>query len=98
MSYVISANRLLSGSIVFLATDERWSEQFEDARIFSSDELEDAHQIGQRAENCNFVVGSYAVELKAGTPAVPKRLKDSIRRTGPTVGDHNPRTLGGPEG
>ena len=98
MSYVLSANRLDDGSVVYFTDQEQWSNHVEDAKIVSRENLDDALRVGRRAEEQNIVVGCYEVEVDSGHSGHPVRLRERIRSHGPTVGDHQPRLVGGPEG
>ena len=85
MPFVFSANRLQDGSVVYLTEQNNWSDSFDNARILSDIELDYAYRIGQRAEESNLVVASYAVELDSANPAYPARLRERIRSHGPTT-------------
>ncbi len=98
MSFVLSANRLDDGSVVYFTDDEQWSSQVDDAKIVSGDELDEALRISRRAEERNIVVGCYEVEVDSTEGKRPVRLRERIRSYGPTVGDHQSRPVGGPEG
>ncbi len=98
MPYVLSANRLHDGSVVYLTPSDHWSERFDDAKILSDTDLDQADRIGRLAEEQNLIVARYAVELASTPPAHPARLRERIRSHGPTVGDHQTRPVGGPEG
>ncbi|NKB45926.1 MAG: DUF2849 domain-containing protein [Alphaproteobacteria bacterium] len=98
MSFVLSANRLDDGSVVYFTDDEQWSNQVEDAKVVSDQELDEVLRIGRRAEGQNIVVGCCEVEVGSNTPILPVRLRERIRSHGPTVGDHQSRPIGGPEG
>lgn len=98
MTFVLSANRLDDGSVVYFTDDEQWSSQVGDARIVSVDELDEALRISRRAEDRNIVVGCYEVEVGSTEGNKPVRLRERIRSYGPTVGDHQSRAASGPEG
>lgn len=98
MFYVLSANRLDDGSVVYFTDKEQWSNQAEDAKIVSREDLDETLRVGRRSEEQNIVVGCYGVEVGSGHSVHPVRLRERIRSDGPTVGDHQPRPVGGPEG
>ncbi|MGY8962380.1 MAG: DUF2849 domain-containing protein [Rhodospirillales bacterium] len=98
MSFVLSANRLDDGSVVYFTDDEQWSSQVDDAKVVSSDELDEALRVSRRAEERNIVVGCYEVEVSSIGGKRPVRLRERIRSHGPTVGDQQSRPAGGPEG
>lgn len=88
MTYVLSANRLLDGNVVYLSDDQSWSPQFSQARRLTDDDLEHARGVGKSAEDGNLIVDSYPVELTEDQVQQPARLRERIRSFGPTVGDH----------
>jgi len=98
MTYVLSANRLKDGSVVYLAADHSWTNQLSDARVLSDDDLEGAGRIGKSAEEENLIVDSYPVEVASDQEPQPTRLRERIRGLGPTVGDHRTAAILGPEG
>ena len=98
MFFVISANRLKDGAVVYLTSSNCWSEQLEDARIVKESELDEMQQVGHEAESQNTIVGAYAVEIEKREKVQPKKLRERIRYLGPTVGDHQHRSFGGSEG
>lgn len=98
MTYVLSANRLADGRVVYLSEDQAWSTHFKQARRLTDADLDHAQEIGKAAEAKNLIVDSYAVELAIDHHQEPARLRERIRGFGPTVGDHQPRSIGGPEG
>lgn len=98
MAFVISANRLRDGSVVYLTENSQWSARVEEATVVSGDSLADAQRIGCEAEGRNLVVGSYAVEVAPDSAILPVKLRERIRSHGPTVGDHQSRLPNGPEG
>lgn len=97
MSFVLSANRLDDGTVVYFTDEGQWSDQVEDAKVVSDQELGDVLCIGRRAEEQNIVVGCYEVEIHSDTRLLPVRLRERIRSHGPTVGDP-PRHIDGREG
>lgn len=98
MTYVVSANRLTDGSVVYLSEDQSWSTSFWDAQQLVSDAVDDALKIGKAAESENLIVDSYAVELASDQKQEPSRLRERIRGFGPTVGDHQAHLANGQEG
>ena len=98
MSYVVSANRLDDGSVVYFTDQGRLSNPVDDAKIVSREDLEETLRVGRRSEEQNIVVACYEVEVGSGHSIHPVRLRERIRSHGPTVGDHQSRPAGGPEG
>ena len=87
MPFVITANRLADGVVVFQSADCSWSEDFNRAAI-QADKTAVAAAIGRAKEDeaRNLVVEVYEtpVEERNGRFA-PKALREAIRAAGPTV-------------
>jgi len=98
VSFVISANRLKDGTVVYLTASDDWSEGLEDARIIEESELDDVQQVGREAETNNIVVGAYAVQVEQRENWQPKTLRERIRYLGPTIGNDRHRLLAVREG
>ncbi|MEQ8736039.1 MAG: DUF2849 domain-containing protein [Rhodospirillaceae bacterium] len=98
MPFVISANRLEDGVVVYLTQTDEWSVNVADARVVTDDDLDCVQNIGLDAEGRNHVVESYAVEVGASGTVLPSRLRERIRSHGPTVGDHQSRLAHNSEG
>ncbi len=98
MPFVISANRLEDGVVVYLTQTNEWSANVADARVITDDSLEQVQNLGLEAEARNYVVASYAVEVGVGSTVLPSRLRERIRSHGPTVGDHQSRLANSSEG
>ena len=92
MSFVLSANRLLDGHVIYLTDDGTWSEYIEHAKFLSSDEdQESALALGAVAEDACEIVAADLVPLSEDQPKTrfarirPARLREVIRAEGPTV-------------
>lgn len=88
MPSVITANRLRSGEVVYLADGEQWVEQLERA-LAATDRSEVAHieAIAARHAAANEIVGAYLmdVRMECGVPR-PTSMREAIRAgRGPTV-------------
>jgi hypothetical protein len=86
MSEVITANRLIDGTVVFLAETE-WVEDFARASIYeTADASKAALARAKEDEARDIVVDAYpiVVELRGGHYA-PKALREFIRASGPTI-------------
>ncbi|ODA67080.1 hypothetical protein A7A08_01824 [Methyloligella halotolerans] len=83
----MTANRLRDGVVVYLATDGRWTEELEEARIAESDEEAKAlEEQAKEAIEAREVVGAYtiAVEIEDGVPgaiSVRERIRAAHRTT-----------------
>jgi hypothetical protein len=86
MSDIITANRLIDGTVVFQA-DSGWVEDFARAAIYEgADASKAALALAKQDEARDIVVDVYAivVELRGGHYA-PKALREFIRASGPTI-------------
>jgi hypothetical protein len=88
MPSVMTANRLRSGEVVYLAEGERWVERLDGARA-AHDPSEKAtiEAIAARHVAANEVVGAYLmdVRIEAGVPR-PTSMREAIRAArGPTA-------------
>ena len=87
MSFVLVANRLLDGSVVYLAEDDTWTEAIGSAkRLDSEEEKRLAEATGNEAVNACHVIGAELVALaETCSELKPARLRETIRAIGPTV-------------
>ena len=84
--YVVSANRLLDGLVVYQTVTGDWSEAVAVAAAVDEAGLVDALATGQAAEARQEVTGVYEVEVDVvGGAPVPVRLRERIRAYGPTT-------------
>lgn len=83
---VITANRLRDGAVVFLAADATWSTRTADAIVARTPEAE-AELLAQAAAAVRAcaVIDANAIDVDAAAPERPLRLRETIRRFGPTV-------------
>ncbi len=87
MPWVVIANRLRDGIVVFLAPGGGWVEQIAGSRLAGNErEAEEMVALGQQAEADQEVVAPdlIAVEERAGV-IVPTKRREAIRATGPSV-------------
>ncbi len=87
MGQVITANRLTDGTVVFLGPGDAWVERIGQAEVFADAAASAAGlAAARRAEDGNFVVDVYAVEVAEKNGALtPVRLREAIRAAGPTI-------------
>jgi acetyl-CoA carboxylase carboxyltransferase component len=84
---VVTANRLVDGIVVYLASDGSWTEEIERARIASTEEETQALEAqAEKAVKDRIVVAMYAmpVEIKDGAVdplSVRERIRASHRTT-----------------
>lgn len=82
---VLTANRLLSGDVVFFASDLGWVESLSQATVATAtDEITVLEQLADGAESQGEVIGAYLIDLDED-PLTPRRNRERIRATGPTV-------------
>jgi len=87
MPQILTANRLLDGEVVYLATDGTWVEDLDGAAILASKaEGETALVKGIEAERNQEVVHAYLFDIvDAAQPLRPVKKREIIRAAGPTV-------------
>jgi hypothetical protein len=84
---VVTANRLVDGIVVYLASDGSWTEEIERARVASTeDETQALESQAEQAVKNRIVVAMYAmpVEIKDGAVdplSVRERIRASHRTT-----------------
>lgn len=87
MPNVVTANRLVDGIVVYLASDGSWTEEIERARVASTeDETQALESQAEQAVKNRIVVAMYAmpVEIKDGAVdplSVRERIRASHRTT-----------------
>ncbi|MBB5752343.1 DUF2849 domain-containing protein [Prosthecomicrobium pneumaticum] len=84
--FLVTANRLSDGLVVFLDPSGGWTTALAGARVIAPDELAAALAHGKAQHDARIVVEPYEIEttVEAGVP-VPVRLRERIRAAGPTV-------------
>lgn len=87
MLQVLTANRLIDGAAVYLATNGAWVEALDGARVFDSKaDAEAALQVGVEAERRLVIVHAYLFDVvQAGDRVKPVKQREVIRAAGPTV-------------
>ncbi len=92
MPYVVSANRLADGAVVYFGFDSSWSGQLKEAKVFAGkDEAEAQLSAARNDAGRNLIVDACLVEVaetETGVRAIT--LRESIRAQGPTI-DFLPR-------
>ncbi len=95
--YVITANELLSGDVVFRNANGGWSPGIDASRVLDTQdkgfvELAEA----QKDERANIVVAPVLVEVTVDNGAIrPVHIRERIRALGPTVRPDLARTAQG---
>lgn len=81
MASIITANRLQSGEVVYLARDGAWSSRIADARIAGDDlACSEFERIARAAVAANQIVSPYLMEVDVdnGAPQ-PRSVREIIR-------------------
>jgi hypothetical protein len=82
---VVTANRLGDGAVVYRTRDGKWSTILDDAAVVAT--APEATELLAAATGDTAAVGAYAAPVRLagdGRPQ-PGNLRESIRRTGPTI-------------
>lgn len=85
--WIITANRLTDGRVVYLAPGDSWDPSAERAKLLKTEAQRDgALARAEEDERSNHVIAPEAVgaETHSGAP-VPVRLRERIRAEGPTI-------------
>ncbi|MEQ8247415.1 MAG: DUF2849 domain-containing protein [Alphaproteobacteria bacterium] len=89
---VVSANRLDTGRVVYLAPDGQWIGALSEAEV--ARDRATAERLLRRAEGAVIdrrIVAPYLIDVTAASAAPqPQRLRERIRATGPTIGPATP--------
>ncbi len=87
MTFVLVANRLLDGSVVYLTQDNTWSEVIDHAkRLESEDEKVKAEAMGEEAVDDCQIIGPECISITEDqSKNIPARRRETIRAIGPTV-------------
>ena len=86
--YVITANRLSDGAVVYFDKNQNWSENLNDAFVTNDEEvLNDSLQRATLSINKCVVVAIYqmVVEFDSMGKIIPVSWRELIRANGPTV-------------
>lgn len=80
----VTGNRLGDGAVVYLADDDRWITDLSGAARFEDDDAKDVLAAAQK--RVKEITDAYLIEVDgAGAPAGRERLREAIRKSGPTV-------------
>ena len=86
-SFIVTANELLSGDVVFRNSNGGWSPGIDAAAVFDGQVAADeALAAAQADEAANIVMGAYTVAVtRQGGAVRPSHIRERIRALGPTV-------------
>lgn len=82
--FVLTANRLLDGRVVWLTPNGYWGVRLEDARFFlnKADAEQEQNQIAS-SDSARFLIDLHCTELKASL--LPLTTREQIRAFGPST-------------
>jgi len=81
---VVTANHLLTGEVVYLTEDGRWSPRHDDAELLT-DEAEAQLRLLHAAGQNGTVVGAYLAEARPGARGPePAHFREAFRSRGPS--------------
>ncbi len=87
MLQVVSANRLVDGTVVYLGPQDHWVERLEAAAVFANEaECETGLEKARAAVAANLIVDPFAVAVveEAGVRRAVS-MRDAIRALGPSI-------------
>lgn len=82
---IVTANRLSDGRVIYADANGAPVESLSLAAVFEPEAAEVV--LAEAARNPEVFVNPYLVEVAGHTPSGRDRLKETIRSTGPTVGN-----------
>lgn len=80
----ITANRLDNGRVVYRTALGTWSSDLTEAVTFET-AAEAAETLAEAQGEEGIVVDPYTMDVEAGAPGGKKRIRESIRQSGPTA-------------
>lgn len=84
---LMTANDLQTGIVLWLTADGNWSKHIADAEIFTDPELAQQKLAWAEESQEKWIVGPYLmdVETQSHIPGARSRLREEIRRDGPSI-------------
>lgn len=80
----VTGNRLDDGAVVYLSDDDRWTSDLAAAARFEDADAKDVLAAAQT--RVKEITDAYLIEVDdAGAPAGRETLRETIRKSGPTV-------------
>jgi len=85
--YMVTANRLADGEVVFLAADGTWAEDVTEGAAVDETAADDSLAEGERGADACVVVGPYLIEITRGADGAPWPAlnRERMRALGPSV-------------
>ena len=82
LEFIVTANRLSDGRVVYLARNERWSEAYDDGLV-TRDPLERDRWLAWAKTRERDVCGVYAIEASVGPNGRELSARERLRALGP---------------
>jgi hypothetical protein len=82
LEFIVTANRLSDGRVVYLAQNERWSEAYNDGLV-TRDPLERDRWLAWAKTRERDVCGAYAIEAPVGPNGRELSARERLRALGP---------------
>lgn len=80
----VTGNRLDDGVVVYLGDDDRWTSDLSAAARFEDGDAKDVLAAAQK--RVKEIADAYLIDVdEAGAPAGRETLRETIRKSGPTV-------------
>lgn len=80
----VTGNRLDDGAVVYLGDDDRWTADLTAAARFDDDDAKDVLAAAQA--RVKEIADAYLIDVSdAGAPTGRETLRETIRKSGPTV-------------
>jgi hypothetical protein len=87
--FVVTANRLGNGEVVYLTEDGRWSVSLQDSRVVVDDEAKTLLVSVEQPNEELWVIDPYLMKIHAAGSAIePLGQRETIRARGPTTHLH----------
>ena len=80
----VTGNRLVDGAVIYLSTDNQWTEDLREAAQFGNDNATAALATAQ--SRAHEIADVYLIDLdENGAPGGRARIRETIRKSGPSV-------------
>ncbi len=89
--FVLTANDLSSGDIVFWSGESRWAQEITSAHVIAANEQDTFTEIASASESANEVVGAYLTPVeRKNSDLQPVELRERRRVAGPSIAYGSP--------
>jgi hypothetical protein len=91
---VVTANALLTGEVIYLTADDRWTPHLHQAELIEDEAIADLRLLAASARQSE-VVGPYLADAKAGPNGPePVHFREAFRARGPSNYPHGKQEQG----